>query len=64
MKRVLCNAVVSPERDADGGYIDYTVTVTGVGHQDGIVRNYTVTDQTQKNAAMEGIRRFTEEMSE
>jgi hypothetical protein len=64
MKRVLCNATVDPERDADGGYIDYTVVVTGAGDHDEIVRKYTITDQTQKNAAMEGIRRFTEEVGE
>ena len=57
--RILCNATVDPEVD-DGNYIDYKVTVTGL---DGTVRNYTITDQTQKGAAMEGIRRFTEEFS-
>ena len=58
--RILCNATVDPEID-DPNYVDYKVTVTG---QDGVVRTYNITDQTQKGAAMEGIRRFTEEMSE
>ena len=58
--RILCNATVDPEVD-DPGYIDYAVTVTG---SNGIVRNYTITDQSQKGAAMEGIRRFTEEFTE
>jgi hypothetical protein len=61
--RVLCNASVDPEVD-DPAYVDYTVTVMGVGHHDGIVRTYNITDQTQKGAAMEGIRRFTEEFAE
>ncbi len=55
--RVLCNATVEPEVD-DPAYVDYAVTVTG---QDGTVRNYTITDQTQRGAAMEGIRRFVAE---
>lgn len=61
--RILCNATVDPEID-DPNYVDYKVTVTGVGHQDGIMRTYNITDQTQKGAAMEGIRRFSEELAE
>lgn len=60
MRRVLCNAVVMPERD---GEEEYEVTVIGVGHDDGVERMYTIEKNTQKDAAMEGIRLFVEEMS-
>ena len=60
MKRVLCNAVVMPEQDGED---EYEVTVIGSGDQDGVERMYTIERNTQKDAAMEGIRRFVEEMS-
>jgi hypothetical protein len=61
--RILRNATVDPEVD-DPAYVDYTVVVSGAGEHDSIVRTYTITDQTQRGAAMEGIRRFTEELAE
>lgn len=60
MKRVLCNAVVMPDRD---GEEEYEVTVIGAGDHDGIERLYSIEKTTQKDAAMEGIRLFTEEFS-
>ncbi len=60
MKRVLCNAVVMPERDGED---EYEVTVIGAGDHDGVERFYSIEKTTQKDAAMEGIRLFVEEFS-
>lgn len=60
MKRVLCNAVVMPDRDGED---EYEVTVIGAEDHDGVERLYTIERNTQKDAAMEGIRRFVEEFS-
>ena len=59
--RVLCNATVMPERDGED---EYEVTVVGAGDHDGFQRMYSIEKTTQKDAAMEGIRLFTEEMSQ
>lgn len=60
MKRVLCNAVVMPERDGED---EYEVTVIGAGDHDGVERLYSIEKTTQKDAAMEGVRLFVEEFS-
>jgi hypothetical protein len=59
MKRVLCNAEVSPEADSDTE-IEYIVTVHGEWDHSGITDTYTVTAKTEREAAMEGMRRFSE----
>jgi hypothetical protein len=60
MKRVLCKAVVTPDVD---GEEEYEVTVIGAGDHDGVERMYDIKKNTQKDAAMEGIRLFVEEFS-
>ena len=59
MKRVLCSAYVSPETDSEEE-IEYIVEVNGEWDHSGITDTYTVMAKTQKEAAMEGMRRFSE----
>ena len=58
MKRVLCNAHVSPETDSEEE-IEYTVEVSGLWDHSGIT--YQIMAKTQKDAAMQGMNRFSEE---
>jgi hypothetical protein len=57
MKRVLCNAVIDPMSDGE-----FAVTVTGVGHHDGVTRVYHIEKDNEDDAAKEGIRLFVEEI--
>jgi len=57
MKRVLCDATVDP-RDIGS----FTVTVTGRGEHEGIVREYTLWHLTEDAAAREGIQKFVKEL--
>lgn len=59
MKRVLCNATVDR---CETGSLVVTVTVTGKGEHEGIVRVYEVWHPTDDAAAREGIQKFVEEM--
>lgn len=62
MKRVLCNAVVDSLGLDDGGqHHGWRVVVTGTGDHSGQSRVYEIREETQDDAAMEGIRRFVEE---
>ena len=63
MKRVLCNATVdSLGMDAGGQTRGWRVVVTGVGDHSGQSRVYEIKDETEGDAAMEGIRRFVDEL--
>jgi hypothetical protein len=57
MKRVLCNAFINPMSDGE-----FSVTVTGVDHHDGVIRVYHIEKDSEDDAAREGIRLFVEEM--
>jgi hypothetical protein len=59
MKRVLCNAEVSPEADSDTE-IEYTVNVQGLWDHSDISAIYTITAKTQHVAAMTAMDRFVE----
>ena len=64
MKRVLCNVVVDHLGDDDGGQNrGFRVTAVGSGEHTGITRSYILQEETEQDAAMEGIRRFVEEFS-
>lgn len=56
MNRVLCNSTIDPNED--GGF---DVTVVGVGEYSGVTRVYKIDETDETSAAMEGIRRFSEE---
>jgi hypothetical protein len=60
MARVLCSAYVSPETDSEEE-IEYTVEVNGEWDHSGITSTYVITAKTQKEAAMQGMNRFSEE---
>jgi|VirMetMinimDraft_7_1064189.scaffolds.fasta_scaffold144504_4 hypothetical protein len=60
MKRVLCSAYVSPETDSEEE-IEYDVEVNGEWDHSGITATYKIMAKTQKDAAMQGMNRFSEE---
>jgi hypothetical protein len=41
---------------------EFSVTVTGVDHHDGVIRVYHIEKDSEDDAAREGIRLFVEEM--
>jgi hypothetical protein len=59
MKRVLCDATVDR---CETGSLVVTVTVTGRGEHEGIVRDYTLWHLTEDAAAREGIQKFVKEL--
>lgn len=59
MKRVLCNAIVDPLPDGS-----FSVTVTGQGHHDGVMRVYTIKGADEDAAAKDGLSRFVEEIGD
>jgi len=62
MKRVLCNVVVDPFGHDEGGQNhNYRVTAVGSGEHSGMSRTYIISEECEDSAAMEGMRRFTEE---
>ena len=60
MKRVLCSAYVSPETDSEEE-IEDDVEVNGEWDHSGITATYKTMAKTQKDAAMQGMNRFSEE---
>ena len=59
MKRVLCNATVDR---CETGSLVVTVTVTGKGEHEGIVRVYEVWHPNDDTAAHESMQKFVEEI--
>jgi len=59
MKRVLCDATV--DRCVTGSLV-VTVTVTGRGEHEGIVRVYDAWTPNDDDAAREGIQKFVKEL--
>jgi hypothetical protein len=59
MKRVLCDATIDR---CETGSLVVTVTVTGRGEHEGIVRVYDAWNPNDDDAAREGIRRFVKEL--
>ena len=64
MKRVLCNVVVDHLGEDDGGQNrGFRVNAVGTGEHSGITRCYILQEETEQDAAMEGMRLFVEEFS-